>query len=912
MRVSFLSLCAEHIFKKCANDLSKVCIVFPTRRAALFFRKELVRHINKPVFAPEILAVNDFVNALSTVQTTDAINLLFKLYKSYRTEFPKDTFNHYFHWGVMLLRDFNEMDMESTDVGKLFTAIHDLKDLESQFEWEAEEIAAVRKFWSDFSLNDPGLLQQSFLDAWKSVPAIYRHFHQSALDYSFATEGMVWRNAIASVSNDSFLPRWNKIYFCGFYFITRVHHQLVNALKQKAEVEFFYDADSYYSDDPVQEAGSAFRKLRTAFQFKGNNFSSQPKSITITGVPMGEMQVKTAGLIIRNWMREDAEKSTAIILPDEKLLLPLLNSLPEEVKNFNVTMGFPAQHTITGSFIRSLYDLHSYSQPSSGKFFCPVLIPVLTHPGMPEVFKKDAAFFHSEIIQSQILWIHAGQLSRYKMDELLTYSSKNANGVLDYLLFLFEKMAETENVFERSVALFIHEKISEIRPEISVLADEMDETAVWKVVMKIIRSLRIPFSGEPVAGIQIMGMLETRALDFDRFIILSANEGVLPGNAMHPSFIPYSLRKAFGMPVTEQHDAVYAYHFYRLLQRADEVHLIYDTEGKRFSGGEMSRFANQLMNEAEKKTEGNCKVVHRIVSAPLTAVADAKIKIRKSPEMMNGFSQKISDSENGLSASALATYMACKLRFYFHYIAGLKEPDELREIPGPEVLGNLLHHAMEILYSNKKQLSSKDIEAMKGKINQAVDSAFQTILQHENSEVTGYHFLNRQIVQKLVMAIIDTDTIRTPFGIDSLERNFKTEIAGGLNVRGVIDRLQYKDGVLEILDYKSGKAELTTDLEEVFSNAKYKAAFQLLYYAMLVRNVYKDIPLKAGLYIMRQLSGGITFLNDGEIISDELMDEFEDRLHKLIAEVLNLNIIFDQTEDSEQCKYCPYAAICKR
>lgn len=912
MQVSFLSICAEHIIKECGDQIAGTCIVFPTRRAALFFRKELAKHLSKPVFAPEILSINDFVDILSPVKTSDNINLLFQLFKSYRKEYPNESFHHYFHWGEMMLRDFNEMDLECTDTEKLFAAIHELKEIETRFDWEPEELVAIRKFWNEFSQSEHGLLQKSFLDSWKSIPVVYRCFHQAAQSNQFATEGMTWMNALSVTKQTNFQTQWKKIFFCGFYFITRIHQQLANILNQKSDVEFLYDSDAYYADDVFQEAGMAFRKFKTPFLFSGNYFSSQAKTITITGVPMGEMQVKTAGQIIRDWMKDGTEKSTAIVLPDEKLLLPLLNSLPEEVKSFNVTMGFPAQHTVTGSFIRSLYDLHSHHHSASGKFNSILIVPVLTHPGLPAIFSGNAALLHDQIFKSQLLWIEYSLITEYHLDELFLVNVQNAGGVVDYLLNLLKLIAESENAFESAVAAFIHEKFSEVKPLIEDPEIEMDEVAVWKVVMKIIRSLRIPFSGEPVAGIQIMGMLETRALDFDRIIILSVNEGILPGNSLNSSFIPFSLRKAFGMPVTEHHDAVYAYHFYRLLQRASEVHLIYDTEGKQFSGGEMSRFANQLLQEAVNRSAGKCRIVHRVMTAPLTVIVEEKIEIRKSQEMMDEFRKKISESNNGLSASALTTYIACKLRFYFRYIAGLKEPNELNEIPGPEILGNLLHHAMEFFYGDKKQVTLIEINAMKRIIESAVDFAFQKVFPYGNSEMTGYHFLNKQIVQKLVLSILETDAARTPFEIVGLEKNLKTDISNGLSAGGVIDRLQVINGVLEILDYKSGKAELTTDFEKVFSSPDFKAAFQIFYYVMLVKKEFKNIPLKAGLYVMKQLSGGVSFLNEGEIISEEMMNEFDRRLNLLLDEIFNTAYAFTQTEDLKQCAYCPYAAICKR
>jgi CRISPR/Cas system-associated exonuclease Cas4 (RecB family) len=913
MQNSFLKIAAKRILENAGNDLATACIVFPTRRAALFFRKELAGLLNKPVWAPEILSINDLIASLSSLQTSENIPLLFHLFKFYREEFPGEPFNKFFHWGEMMLRDFNEMDLECVDAGKLFKAVHELKELESMFEWEPEEWAAIKKFWGEFSAREDSLIRKAFFDSWNAFHRIYNRFHQTAAANQPVSEGMAWNQALVNTENNPSALKWNKFYFCGFYFLTRIHERLIEALKKKADVEFLFDADSYYVDDPVQEAGMAFRKMKesSSFYFKGDYFSSYPKSITITGVPMGEMQVKTAGKIIRDWLKEGDEKSIAIVLPDEKLLLPLLNSLPEEVKHFNVTMGFPAHDTVTGSFIRTLYDLYSLN-PSSDEFYSRLLLPVLTHPGIPPLYKERAAMLHQIILEKQLYRITAQQVKEALLDELLIIGDQSATGVLMHLCQILKLNAESESGFESKVAAFIYEQLSGLKPSFEELEKEMDFLSAWKVVLKIIKSLRIPFSGEPVAGIQILGMLETRALDFDRLIILSVNEGVLPANAVNPSFIPYSFRKAFGLPVAEQHDAVYAYHFYRLLQRAGEVHLIYDTEGKKFTGGEMSRFAAQLLYEAEKKSNGKCKVSHQVMVASLEMGKDEKIVISKSESMMTDFINTYSAGGRILSASALTAYIACKLRFYFRYIAGLKEPDEFSEVPGAEVLGNLLHFAMEYLYGDKKQISHDEINDMKNRIEQALDVAFQKVMKTDKPEITGFHFLNRQIVKRLVKNVLETDSQRIPFSIEGTERNLVTEINGSLRAGGVIDRIQKKDGVLEILDYKSGKAKLTVEMEKIFTDPDYKASFQMFFYVMLVKKHLKEQAVKAGLYIMHEWSGEISFLNEGGLIGDSLSEEFESRLQNMVNEILDYHVPFTQTEERQRCRFCAYAAICKR
>ena len=483
-------------------------------------------------------------------------------------------------------------------------------------------------------------------------------------------------------------------------------------------------------------------------------------------------------------------------------------------------------------------------------------------------------------------------------------------------------------------------------------AEIISKTA-WQFIRKVIDKLKIPFSGEPVHGLQIMGFLETRVLDFENLFILSVNESILPASSRSNSFIPYSIRKGFGLPVHEEQDAVNAYHFYRLLQRAKNIHLIYNTEVKSLTGGEKSRFLLQISYEMKKKFGDKLKIHYSLVSTDIHSEEIKPISIEKNSEVLeilkNRFekkgtdemlmiqktiveksimgipsdqinaNKKSADDKKGFSASALSSYINCKLQFYFRYIAGIKEKDEIEENIEADVFGKILHGAMQQLYGDVQKITSAKIKELLPQVDSAVSESFVKEFPHAATDLEGKNYLLKQVIFQLVKKILEADSDIAPFEINELEKTFSINFKydndqKDILLKGVFDRVDSENGFVRIVDYKTGKDELNSKkgFEEIFIDPKYKATFQLYFYSYIYKQLHLDKKLKAGIYRMKSISDGISYLNDGEEISETKLQEFESFLKNLIVEIMNPVIPFSQTDDEKRCEYCPYKEICNR
>jgi len=911
---SFLSLVADKLHATSNGDLAKACVVFPTRRAALLFRTVLADQIKRPVIAPEILSITDFIDFLSPVKPLDNLSLIFHLYKSYKSQFPEESFDQFFYWGEMMLRDFNDISLQCINSDKLFASMRNLGEIDEMFGFTENEQEEIKRLWSKFSMKEPGVIETSFFKTWHKLPMVYNHFLDYAGKNKIVWEGKAYHEIISGLKNGTIQINREFVYFCGFYHITKIHQELAEELKRHVTVEFLYDADEYYVKDDAHEAGEVFRNLLVSrkFDFITANLKSLKRKITITGCPMREMQAKTAGLVLKEIYNPAEGSRVAVVLPDEKMLLPVLNSLPDQIDIFNVTMGFPVNYSLTGDFIASLCDLHQGCQGNPLRFFSPNLIKLLNHPVLPPNLRLEARQLIKKINIRQILWVQEGDLPA-RLGEFLMI--RQGNSITDYVLNILSVLADKSVVvseLEKSIAAFVNKSLAAYKSLLHLVSNEMSTVTEWKIILKIISWLRIPFSGEPIAGLQIMGLLETRSLDFDKVVILCANEGTLPSSSFQQSFIPYIIRRGFGMSLPADRDSVTAYHFYRLLQRASDIHIFYDTEGSDFSEGEMSRFILQLLYEVSSKTDNNTEIVHKIVTARLAETDEQPIVISKTSGMLAEFREKLRVSKQGLSASALSSYINCKLQFYFRYIAHIRELDEISEIPGPDVFGKLLHEAIKNLYDGQAGMSESSFNDIERGMEPAVSQAEKKIYNDSQETKSGFYMLNHQIILKLIKKVLQLDKQRVPFEILGLEVEVKANLRTGFPVSGIIDRIQKKSGIIEILDYKTGQAETTSDMKKLFSDPKYKASFQLFFYNLLVKTKDPVAQTKAGLYMMRELQEGIAFLNEGEALSQQIADEFEQNLNLLIEEIFNVELPFTQTEDRKRCEYCPYKDICKR
>jgi CRISPR/Cas system-associated exonuclease Cas4 (RecB family) len=443
--------------------------------------------------------------------------------------------------------------------------------------------------------------------------------------------------------------------------------------------------------------------------------------------------------------------------------------------------------------------------------------------------------------------------------------------------------------------------------------------AFWKLFKDVIKTATIPFTGEPLKGLQVMGFLETRTLDFKNVFILSMNEGILPASSKTSSFIPYNLRKAFGIPTGEDQDAVYAYHFYRLLQRAENIFLYYNTEVKSITGGEKSRYLLQLEYELVKKYPQNIHLHKQLLTTDIINVIPPPISIPKDEnvfKILEAYGNKETDNSKAFSASALSSYIACSLRFYFHYIAGLKEQDEVEDDIEAATFGKIFHNVMQHIYTVDKSYNAIDIDELKKQVVTITDDAIrEEFTDAENLE--GKNILTRNVIIELVNRVLDNDKRNTPFTIKGLENTINSvlSISNGksINFKGILDRTEAKDNDYRIIDYKTGKVELKdVEISEIFHDPKHKFVFQTFFYAWMFHQNQKEQTIKTGIYPLRQLSDGILWLNKGSIISEDEFKTFEEQLKLLIDTIYNKDLPFSQTEDEDRCIYCPYKGICNR
>jgi len=934
---SFLDLVIDEIRKNDTEDFSDYCIVFPTRRAGLIFRKKFASRLNKPAWAPAVMSVEDFINELSPVPVSEDIELLFELFSVYKTFYPDITFEKYFHWGEMMLNDFNEIDIQLVNAERLFKNIREIKRIEDEFGLAGEDAEQIASFWENFSGQELSRLKTEFKNTWDTLPQTYLSFKERLLKKGMCYEGMAYRNVLEKLKNDRVEIKWGKIVFAGFYSLSRTHEQIINELAKKNKAILFWDADQYYVDDEMQEAGNYFRKkklLNEKFRWKKNYFESGEKEITMTGVPLQAGQAKYLGDEIGQQISTGTfeENKTVIVLPDENLLFPVLYSLPGNLQSFNVTMGYPLKKSLLSGLIQSLFSLHRHMREKKNgtvHFYSYDIINLLEHPYIHRLNETGSQSKIHDIKKFNKIYLSAEELSEIAGFNLFPRKLNSASDIVEYVLEVLNSCIEITsskdhlNKFDKEILLFAIHEIKALHEIIKPYITDVSAETAWQFLRKTIDKLKIPFSGEPVQGLQIMGFLETRVLDFENLFILSVNEAVLPASSRGSSFIPYSIRKGFGLPTYEEQDAVYAYHFYRLLQRAKNIHLVYNTEVKSLTGGEKSRYLLQISYELKKKFGNKIKLHHSLVSTDIYAEEIKAISIEKNDEvkaiLKKRFERNGTDEKKGLSASALSSYIHCKLQFYFRYIAGIKEKDEVEENIEADVFGKILHGAMQRLYGSAKEMSKEKIKELLSKVEFAVSASFIEEFPHAASELEGKNYLTKQVILQLVKNILEADREIAPFVIEELEKtylqNFSYENSEPeIVLKGIFDRVDSASGIVRIVDYKTGKDELNSKkgFEEIFSDPDLKATFQLYFYSYIYKRLRADAKLKAGIYRMKSISEGISYLNDGDEITFEKLNDFENHLKNLIAEMMDDKIPFSQTEDEKRCFYCSYKEICNR
>ncbi len=921
--ISFLDQLAKEYSTR---NLNRTCFVFPTRRAAYIFKASLTRHSHKTFLLPELFGVRDFVTSVSTLHIAEPLPLLLTLFNVYREFDNSIPLEKFIPWGEIILHDFNEIDLQLIPAAKLFQRIYDIKEIEAGFQLDDEEAKQMAEFWQLFSNKELTPLQQTFLTNWEILPKVYDTFKQQLLQKKFIYEGMAYRSLAENPEQHHLLSQWDKIVFAGFYALSNAEEKIISYLQNQNRAEVYWDVDNYYFEDHNQEAGKYLRKnslLKNDFSWKANYFNEIPKDIFITGVPMQEAQAKWLGMQIEKDMQQpdfDAA-SPVIVLPSEQMLLPVLYALPETLTGLNITMGYPVKNSNVYSLLILYLQLHASAEYNENKiaFARSQLLLLIQHPLLVNFISND---IYNLISKAESGYLSASSLKTNNI--LLIEFFKPVQSPAQLLTALVRiagllKNNKEHDQFNQQLADFVFEETEKFSQHIQPYLNEINVAVLIRLISDYLRTLKIPFTGEPVSGVQIMGFLETRVLDFERVYILSVNEDNLPASARGKSYIPYSLRKSFGLPVQDDQDAVYAYHFYRLLQRAKQVHLIYNTEVKSSSGGEKSRYLLQLAQEASAKTKGNVKVHFQQVSVPVKSIKETEIVIQKSDDiialMQKNYLQNESEASKGFSPTALNDYLHCTLRFYYKHIAGIKEPIEEKTELSPDVFGSVFHKSMQMLYSEYSTLDKEILKSLEAKVNDKVELALTEVFKRK---ITGGNdYLLLQIIKELVKRVLLTDEKDAPLRVIALESEQFAAMnipgVGNVKLKGFFDRIDEQQGVVRIIDYKTGGDKIPSKnlLEVIFNDIKYKASFQLLLYTFIYSKISPVSKIKAGIYPLQKATQGIEFLNKA-VIDEGVLNAFAEKLTTVIQHIFNKEEVFTKTTDIDRCIYCEFKNICQR
>ena len=959
----FLKQIAELFYEHYGANVQRIAFVFPNRRSGLFFRKYLSETASKPIFSPTILTINELFCKLNPKQTVDPVKLIFLLYDVYlRQSRSQETFDNFIHWGKMLLNDFDDMDKNLIDAKQLFTNVSDLNNIEKDFSFlKPSQVQAIRSFWSTFQPESGDTNKQNFLKIWELLYPIYTEFREMLAVQGFAYEGMIYREVVENwrgseqhtieeqhtteerqTDGEHFGNKainntlsYEKIIFVGLNALTKAEQALLKLLKQEQVADFYWD---YTSDKAKNEHNRASFFMKDNVRMFPSAFllpEEEPvdTQVELIGIPSRIGQAKQLYPIleqISGQKRMTAEEAlrTAVVLPDEQLLLPVLHSIPEQIDQINVTLGYPLSGTLVATLMTHLQSLQKRLRKTDEEtlFYHSDVIAVLQHPAVSSVCPEEATDIRNNIIERNQVYIPESILGATPFLKILFAAPTNAMELSDYLLQILFQL-KIKDTLEQEFVFHYFTMVNRIREMIRETNIEMSTDTYFRLLKQMADFIRIPFQGEPLSGLQVMGVLETRVLDFDNIIILSVNEGIFPAKISINSFIPYHLRRGFGLPTPEHQDSVWAYHFYRMIHRAKRVILLYDTRTDGLQSGEVSRFVHQLRYHYKTPIRQKVTVYNVASSAVKPFIVEKDEEVNRTLALF--------ETEKSLSASAINTYLDCPLRFYFAVIRGIDEEKAVSEMLRHDLFGTLLHRVMELAYQPfcGKTVTSDLLKLVSQEKNmtELIQTAFAKDYFHTDDlhPLTGQTYLYSEIIRKYVCKILAYDQSLTPFDYIGSEKLFHRtlDITGGrkIRIKGFIDRIDRVNGALRIIDYKSGKPSALTfaSMESLFGiteKDRKKAIMQVFLYAYIYALETNEKQIQPVIYYTRDLFKPGEFdpvirqqVEKEKKVIDRFGDEwplFEDCLRSCLDDLFDSNIPFAGTSIKKNCEFCYYKTIC--
>lgn len=919
---SFLEYVAEDIIRKYGTDLSRTAVVFPNKRASLFLNEHLARLAGKPVWSPSYITISQFFRSKSNLQVGDPIKLVCDLHKSFirQTGFD-ESIDHFYGWGQILLADFDDLDKNMADASRVFANLRDIHELDDTTYLSEEQKTIIRKFFSNFSDDHNSLLKERFLKLWSRMADIYADFNDMLQRQGIAYEGALYRQ-VAESTDTTF--EFDRYLFVGFNVVQRVEQTLFSRLQEQGKAHFYWDFDDYYlrHNEAGHYIAQYLEKFPNEFDIHDpqlyHNFERH-KDITYLSASTESIQAH----YISDWLRQGTRIAdghrTAIVLCDEHLLPSVIHALPDEVSQVNVTTGYPLSQSPIAGMLHLLVNLQTIG------------------------FNAQRNTYRNKYLEN----VRRHPYAVYLPDDFTLMEHDGTTPQATFLAWLTRNIrAIATNASELDDPLF-QESVFRTYTLLNRLTDlvtsgdlQTDMNTLQRLIGQLVSSTTIPFHGEPVKGVQVMGVLETRNIDFDHVLLLSCNDGNLPGSVNDTSFIPYNIRKAHGLTTIDNKVAIYAYYFHRLLQRAHDVTITYNSRTTDGKTGEKSRFMLQMMVESRQPIAFR----HLTFTKGQNITTNIPSPIDKDANVMSLLHQRFDVSENKgsthplLTPTAINRYMRCQLQFYYNYVCGLREPQEEEEegIIDNRVFGNIFHEAAQLLYekitSAKKLLTKSDFaQVLKNpaEIEMAVDESVRKNLSINPRQMSlnGMQIINREVIIHFLRQLLEVDMQLAPFTIIGLEQDVIVPLSAGqfmTTIGGRIDRLDQvtepQGERIRVIDYKTGSRELKplADVEAIFKEENLKNHsdyyLQTFVYANIVREK-SSLPVSpALLFIQHAGKEGYdpTLCLGRDPIRDVAAsrETFLGLLQQKVEEMFSPSKPFVPTENDETCGNCPYRALC--
>ena len=912
---SFLDKIAAVLIDNYSDKLSNTVVILPNKRAKVFLIEAIKNQLSQTVLSPEIISIEDFIQNIAGIRSVDTIEQLFEFYEVYLSITPtaqQQSFELFANWAKTLLQDFNEIDRYLLEPPHVLSYLKDIEDIKK---WGIE-------------VEDKTQLLENYIDFWKLLPNYYQSLYDHLLSKGIGYQGLIYREAVKNLIHFLNTVQNKQFIFAGFNALNAAEEKIVQELLVVGQAKIYWDADQTFLNDPYHDAGLFLRRFKEnwkhykshPFEWIVNDFSGT-KNIQVIGTPKSVGQAKIAGSILEQTILENPDKSldkVAVVLGEESLLVPLLYSLPASVGALNITMGYSAKNNPAQILVAKLFKMHTNSLSRNNKgyvLYYKEVLDVLTHPLVEpyaqtrELVQLINEYNYTFITHQKLLDLNPNPSELFLM--LFKKWETGAIPVLETIISLLQTLKNNlsnDNEEEKITKAFVFAIFKVINKLITYYTkhQHIDKIeTLYAIYKQVIDVAEVSFEGEPLNGLQIMGVLESRVLDFDTVIVTSMNEGKFPAGKSSNSFIPYDVKRELGLPTFKEKDAIYTYHFYHLLQRATNIYLLYNTESEGLDAGERSRFITQL----EVERQANHNLTQEIYNAVLPETAYLPMEVPKSEAVLLRLREI---AEQGFSPSALTSYIRNPIDFYFQKILRIREVEEVEESIALNTLGTIIHETLKTLYEPfiGRLISEFDIQNCFKQVDTEVLKQFKLVYK-EGEIKKGRNLLAFEVAKRNVSNFlkVELETIKSgdQIQIIALEQTYQRllehpKLPFPVLIKGNVDRIENRNGTVRIIDYKTGKVEkgsvALSSWDGLTEEIKNDKIIQVLAYAFMFQNEEKGLPIEAGIISFKNLKAGFLPFNfktgkeAASIITQEILDDYLEQIVLLLTEILDETIPF--------------------